>query len=215
VGTRRLGPSNLTMFSFFRFLTRVYGSHPMPVQLEGFKLAERVKLKTRKVLIALGLASFLGIFGSFWALLHNFYQYGAANVTGFSLGHGVGAFNILQNRLNNPIDHDYPSLVFISVGLLFTFLLMTLRIKFFWWTLHPGGFALAGSWAMNYFWLSFFISWLVKGLILRRGGLKTYQRAVPFFLGMILGQFSVSTLWNVIVTLLGLPPGLYSHATYP
>ena len=216
VGTRRLGPSNLTMFSFFRFLTRVYGTHPMPVQLEGFKIAERVKLSNRKVLIALGLASFLGIFGSFWALLHNFYQYGAANrVTGFSLGHGAGAFNILQNRLNNPIDHDYPSLVFISVGLLFTFLLMALRINFFWWTLHPGGFALAGCWAMNYFWFSFFISWLVKWLILRHGGLKMYQRAVPFFLGMILGQFSVSTLWNVIVALLGLPPGLYSHATYP
>ena len=215
VGTRRLGPNNLVMLSFFHFFTRVYGTHPMPVQLESFKLAERVKLSNKKVLIALGLASFLGIFGSFWALLHNFYHYGAANVAGFSLGHGVGAFNILQNRLNNPIARDYPSLMFISVGLLFAFLLMALRIKFFWWALHPGGFALAGCWGMNYFWLSFLVSWLVKWLILRHGGLKAYQRAVPFFLGMILGQFSVSTLWNVIVALLGLPPGLYSHATYP
>ena len=42
------------------------------------------------------------------------------------------------------------------------------------------------------------ISWVVKGLLLRQGGLKVYQKAIPFFLGLILGEFTVGSLWTII-----------------
>ena len=43
-GTRLLGAQNLTMLAYFFFCNRAYRGHPMPHQLEGFKLAERTNI---------------------------------------------------------------------------------------------------------------------------------------------------------------------------
>ena len=52
-GTRILGASNLTMFAYLFFFNRAYRGHPMPHQLEGFKLAERTGINNRRLLIAM------------------------------------------------------------------------------------------------------------------------------------------------------------------
>jgi hypothetical protein len=36
------------------------------------------------------------------------------------------------------------------------------------------------------------ISWVLKGVLLRYGGLRAHQRALPFFLGLIVGDASTS-----------------------
>lgn len=41
-GTRRIGASNLTIMSLFWFFNRTYRNHPMPHQLEAFKMAEKI-----------------------------------------------------------------------------------------------------------------------------------------------------------------------------
>jgi hypothetical protein len=38
----------------------------------------------------------------------------------------------------------------------------------------------------------------VKGIIVRYGGMRTYQRLRPVFFGLILGEFSQAVLWTVI-----------------
>ncbi|MFB3040825.1 MAG: DUF6785 family protein, partial [Candidatus Poribacteria bacterium] len=50
LGTRMLGPSDLTMYGFFHFFNRAYRGHVMPHQLEGFKLAERTRTNHRRML---------------------------------------------------------------------------------------------------------------------------------------------------------------------
>jgi len=47
-------------------------------------------------------------------------------------------------------------------------------------------------------WLPVFITWLIKGALLHYGGLRAYQRALPFFLGLILGEFSAGFLRTII-----------------
>ena len=37
---------------------------------------------------------------------------------------------------------------------------------------------------------SIFVSWLAKWTIMRSGGIGLYQRAQPFFIGLILGYFT-------------------------
>lgn len=45
--------------------------------------------------------------------------------------------------------------------------------------------------------------WLLKTLILKYGGIKIFDRLRPFFLGLILGQYSVATFWFVIDLITG------------
>jgi hypothetical protein len=50
---------------------------------------------------------------------------------------------------------------------------------------------------MNVFWGSIFISWAIKFAILRLGGLKLHRQSIPFFLGLVLGEFVVGSIWSI------------------
>ena len=54
---------------------------------------------------------------------------------------------------------------------------------------------------MGFLWLPMMIAWAIKGLVLRYAGHKAYKRLLPFFLGIILGQFAVGLLWAVVGTI--------------
>lgn len=192
-GTRRLGPANLTVFAFLFFFNRGYRGHPMPHQLEGFKIAERVRLNNRRLLAAMVIAVIVGVYVSSWAFLHASYRFSAT--ANWRPRH---AFNRLQGWLSYPSPPDYPAMGAIISGFLFTACLWAMRMRFLWWRLHPAGYAVSGTWAMNHFWGSIFVSWLVKAAILRIGGLKAHRQAIPFFLGVILGDFIVGALWSII-----------------
>ena len=76
IGSRRLRTGNLTMFSLFWFINRAYRSHPMPHQLEGFKMTERTRVESKKLVRAMMLAAVVGSMAGFWALLTASYHHG-------------------------------------------------------------------------------------------------------------------------------------------
>ncbi|MCX7846989.1 MAG: hypothetical protein N2595_03020 [bacterium] len=84
------------------------------------------------------------------------------------------------------------------IGALVTVGLGFLRMQYTWWVWHPVGYAICSSWSMNKLWACMFIAWVVKGLITRYGGAKAYQAVLPFFVGLVLGEFSVGSVWSVI-----------------
>ncbi|HEX28999.1 TPA: hypothetical protein ENG04_02830, partial [Candidatus Poribacteria bacterium] len=67
--TRSFSPYDLTTISFFHFFNRAYRGHPMPHQLEGFKLAERSGMNVRRLFLAIIIAGTLGFFASAWGYL--------------------------------------------------------------------------------------------------------------------------------------------------
>jgi hypothetical protein len=46
------------------------------------------------------------------------------------------------------------------------------------------------------------IAWVAKLLMLRYGGLRLYRMALPFFLGVILGEFTTGGIWSIIGVLM-------------
>ncbi len=207
LGTRRIGRGTLTMFSMFWFINRAYRSHPMPHQLEGFKLAERTRMSNKGLIFAMMFAAIFGSLSAFWALIDRGYRLGMElrapwpSLTAF----GIEPYRRLEAWLNAPTGTDVADTVFMIVGLFLTILLMLARMKFVWWPFHPAGFAISTSWGMNVTWSCLFISWLLKWTILRFGGLRAHRSAIPFFLGLILGEFTVGSLWTIIGIIFGIP----------
>ena len=191
-GTRRLGPQNLTMFAYYFFFNRAYRGHPMPHMLEGFKLAERTGIDNRKLVVAMILAMAFGIIATFWAYLHISYIEGARDWFAWR------PFNRLQSWLITPRNPDRPATIAMVIGLGITMFLMMMRMRIFWWPFHPAGFAISSSWSMNVFWFSIFVSSVIKWFILKQGGLKTHRKAIPFFMGLILGEFIIGSIWALI-----------------
>ena len=74
------------------------------------------------------------------------------------------------------------------------------------WFLHPIGLLVLRSWYINRVWVSIFIGWLLKILILRYGGGRVYRQVTPFFLGLIVGDVISLIFWGLapaIITLCG------------
>jgi hypothetical protein len=193
-GTRSFSPFTLTGFSLFFWFNRAYRSHAMPHQLEAFKLADVTRTSQRRWFGALMLAAALGSLAGFWAMLHLNYQYGA---TARAQTFGPEAYDRLDGWLRSPHGSSLPALVAILVGFLIALFLQAMRTQIPWWPFHPLGFAVTSSWEINLVWMPLFIAWVLKLVILRYGGRQGFSRSIPFFLGLIMGQFVVGSLWNI------------------
>jgi hypothetical protein len=208
MGTRRAGARNLTVMSLFWFLTRAYRGHPMPHQLEGFKMAERVHLNNRRLVLAMTIAVACGGVAAFWAFLDLAYRYGTTSrIVGPGAWFGHEPYNRLQGWLTNQTGTGVPRITFHVVGIAITFLLAAMRARFVWWPLHPAGYAVSSSWGMNVFWSCLLAAWLIKWLTLRFYGFRVHAKVGRVFLGVILGEGSARSVWGLASVFTGLPLG--------
>lgn len=202
-GTRRIGHSSLAGLSLFWGITRAQSSHPMPHQLESFKLAEKTEFSNRAMYKVLWITSLVGIIMSFWMLLDTFYRKG---ITGSVLWFGYEPFIRLDNWLQGLTDSDYLASLFMGFGSIFTFFLMFMRRRFLWWQFHPLGYVVTqGDWGIKFLWFSVLVSFIAKRQILSYGGVKAYRRALPLFMGLILGDFITGGLWHIIGWIINIP----------
>jgi hypothetical protein len=198
-GTNTLGQSNLVGMQTMYWFNRGYRCHPMPNYLEGFKMAEGRDMPFARLVGVLALASLVSLLAAFAANYFVTYDVGATGkAQGYKRWVGNEAFNQLANWLRLGQAAGASNFWFFVGGLTLVGALAALRASFLWWPLHPAGFALGISYAMNYFWLCVFVAWLAKLLIIRYGGMNAHRRAIPFFLGLILGDYTIGALWSLL-----------------
>ena len=207
-GSRLVGTGNLTIISFYYWLNRLNVSHPMPNQLEAFKIAERAQINSRHLIWVMMLAIILGTLASFWAFLYLMYKVGALSVHGYIIGIGNEVFGQrLERWINNPIGPNIGGTQSMVIGAGMTSILYFLRHQYIWWPFHPIGYVMtAATWGgLSDFWFSVFLGWLIKFIILKVFGLKAHQRAIPFFLGLVMGDYISVSIWALIGTLFNIP----------
>jgi len=203
IGTKNISPENLTIFSLYFWFNRAYRYMPMPHQLEGFKLAEKTGTSYRRLAWTMALTGVVASLAGFWAMLHLMYIYGAEAKSQMTFG--AEAYTRLAGWLQSPKDPNIPALGAVVVGLVICLALQALRVRLPWWPFHPLAFAVSSSWEINLVWFPLFIAWLLKTIILRYGGRRGYGRSLPFFFGLMLGQFVVGSLLNIIGIILQIP----------
>lgn len=204
LGTRSMSPQTLGALTWFYWFNRAYRSIAMPYQLEAFKMGEKGRIPMRGIAVALAVASAIGLLSGCWALYALPYHFGAeTNMASHFPYFGWEAFNRLSSWIQTPRDTDVPAVLAILVGLVSTFLMHLGRMQFSWWPFHPLGFAVSGSFSMSTMWLPMFIAWVCKVSALRYGGLALYRRLMPFFLGLILGDYLFGCAWPMVGWLIG------------
>ena len=202
--------SDLTMFSMFYGFNRAYRAHPMPIQLEGFKMAERTGGAYRALFFAMMLALVVGALCAFWADLDQSYRVGAAEKIAppnVQLIFGSEPWNRMRTWLYAPpsAQQRFNTRVAIGVGFLITLILNAIRVRSAWFPFHPVGYAVSSSWSLSLLWFPLFVAWAIKLFLLRYGGLALYRRALPFFLGVILGECVLGSLWMLVGIAFNIP----------
>ena len=201
-GTVGVGAENLTILSHFHFFTGEMRGiiSVMPSQLEGFKLAETVKINSRQLVLAIMLGTVIGLVLAYYAALRTIYDFGGNILNNWrvrSMPHVP--FQGLRAALSRPQDPDWIGLQFVGFGFLFTLFLTIMRLRFLWWIFHPIGYAAAYTGrTIHWVWFPMLLGCLVKYAVLKHGGARTYRNFLPFFLGLILGDFFMGGFWGII-----------------
>jgi hypothetical protein len=153
----------------------------------------------RALYVAMVVALLVAVPTSFWAYLDMYYRRGAgtSKVEIWALGFGREFANTLANWIRNPTPPDAPAQIAALVGFAIAALLALARMRFVWFPFHPLAYAVANGWGMHNLWSCVFVGWLIKAVVLRYGGLGRYRELIPFFLGLLLGEFFWGSLWTL------------------
>ena len=203
LGTRRVASGNLTVLSLLNWLSgssyAAFRTHPMPHQLEAFRIADRVRISNRTMLVVLIRACIVGIQSSLWLYPYVIYKEGVAGGSEQILAGGAETYNFLGNWLTNPKPPNWMSITVMSVGFAFNVGIMFLRTRFLWFPLHPAGYVIGvAPGTIDNYWFTLLICTVIKALLLRHGGIKAYRKAIPLFIGMVLGQAFVGCFWPLL-----------------
>ncbi len=206
-GPIRLHGNNLTMMTFLYGFNRCSRAHTMPTEIEAMKIGERVNMKGNKLIQVMTLAIAVGAISTFWSYLQITYKYGVSSkLRGWIAHSGWESFNPLQNWLQYPQGTNIAAVGFMGVGFVTVLFLYIMRTMFLWWPLHASGYVLSGaSWGgMIYFWFPVMVSWLAKSIILKHGGRKTHRKAIPFFLGLVIGDYIPRSIFSIVSLVLNI-----------
>lgn len=199
LGSRALGKANSIVGATYYWFNRAYRSHAMPHAAEGMKLVGTAGGTLRGLTGAMVTAMVVGTLLSFVMQLAAYFDVGAAAGTWPPHAPLVKAWEPwieLGARLSAPTAFRLPALLATLAGVAVTFGGMMMRTRLFWWPLHPVGYAVSSSWAMERLWCPLLIAWAAKALLARYGG-RAYLRVVPFALGLVLGDFVIGSFWNL------------------
>ncbi len=166
--------------------------------LDGLKMSDVLDFDRRHLLLTAGLALLVAIGVGGAVSMYFYYHLGAVSMYMYGSSFARQFFQHFQGPLVQPDVYDARLPFFFVSGVLITLFLAYMRMIHTWWPFYPLGFALSGSWSMIVFWFPILVAWLVKTAIMKYGGWRIYSYLRPFFLGLILGEFSQAVLWATI-----------------
>jgi hypothetical protein len=198
-GTSAFGPRGLVSLGLTYVWCSDIRTFVMASCANGLKLIDSTGSGRRRIFPAAMLAILLAIASSVWVTLKWGYAEGGTTMNSwFFQGGPMACYQWVQEKLTNPSPPNVAGWILTAVGAAVMLFLQAMRMRFAWWPFHPVGFAIGGVWIMDQIWFTCFLAWLAKAVILRYGSMKTFRGARPFFLGLILGQFTCNGIWLFI-----------------
>ena len=123
---------------------------------------------------------------------------GALSKTWWIFNIGQWTYVRPERAINAVYPPNVPGMMSAGVGAVVMAFLIYMRHHFLWWPLHPLGYALGVTWAPSRIWFATFIGWALKLVIMRFGGFSAYRRGRAFFLGLIVGEYAMTAIWNLL-----------------
>ena len=197
LGTSILGAKGLVALNFTFIWQGESRTSPMVAAANGLKLAEMIPGSKTRLFWGLVLALVCSLLGAAYMTLKLAYTYGAINLSLLDWA-GAHGWPYIGPTMTDMPDANMRGWFFKGVGAVTEGFLMWAQHRWHWWPFHPIGFAVAVGWLTSQIWFSALICWILKGSIVRFGGVNLFQRLKPFFLGLILGEVAVSGVWGII-----------------
>lgn len=171
--------------------------HVTPSIMDSMKLGQMMRRSYRWILGIAVFAVFAGIMLGFYITLESAYDLGA-NHWGFGYGHSwfiTGAAVSLMNK-ETGFNWTHGSYVMGGVGVVIGLWMLRAMFPGFW--IHPLGYMLSLHGGLHHFSLSLILAYLFKSLSIHYGGVRSYVKLVPFFVGLLCGQIGGGALVGLL-----------------
>ena len=216
VGTSKMSGGSIAALHMANNET-VFGAWRYPVlpMLPNFAhMMRRWSVRGPSVIWIVLLAFGVGVLSSFVYTISLCYHEGGLSFRTWVLGGGsTRYYRAMANTINasSPTIADPQKMGVWAFGAGLAALLSVLRARLPWWPLHPVGLVFQYTIGVNIYVTSIFLTWLIKLIVLRVGGMRGYRRSVPFFHGLIVG-YAVSLALSFTVDMIWFPgQGHYVH----
>lgn len=171
----------------------------LPSFVQGFKLAHDRKISPRPLMALIAAVTLISVAVSWWTIIRMGYTRGGLTLQPWwGTGNWSQAAFHSQNLIRGVETNLAANWGWVGAGAGLTWAVMQARSRFVWFPLHPIGMVMMVPFAMHSMWLSIFLGWAAKGLINRFGGTESYRKAIPFFLGLALGDIAMVVFWVLI-----------------
>ena len=204
LGAQHLSTGSLAAMSYAFSIHSDIKAFLMPAAAHSAYMGRRQRIPMRALTIVIALSLLVAIVVSFTYTLHLGYTKGMANARGWIFaGAGRQPWLLMEKFMNaKEGSPDFsPSVgtwTWMLIGAGVAALLYLLRFRLPWWPLHPIGLAFAFILPVQITAMSVFVAWLCKTVILKLGGVKLYDRAKNFFLGLIFGHVMAAGVGLII-----------------
>lgn len=200
MGPQALGPGGLANLSLVHWLGWDHTHNPLPDTLEGHAMTEG-RMSPGVLIVSVFLAAaaaYVVTFGTILAISYELGQ-GSARTSGTQVYYARDACAAFANRLTSPVRGvQADSVAATAFGAAVALALQAVRTRYVGFPLHPVGYAVASSYASTFLWSTALLTWTFKLALLRYWGLKGYYRAAPFFLGLVIGEFTAGSLLSIL-----------------
>ena len=203
-GVESLGVAGVTSLGYTFVWAGEMRIFVMAACANALKVAECIRGNRRPLLWAMLTAILISAVSSVWVELSLCYRNGGINLSSFYTGLVHYPFNFISRHVTNDTPVNWGGWLWTAYGGALMALLMAAKQRFVWWPIHPMSLPVSSMWMTDTIVLSVFISWMIKGVILKFGGPALYRKGKPLFIGLVVGQFVAMGFWVVVDYLTGM-----------
>lgn len=198
-GKDRIGARNIVLLTAMSWVQiRSTATMASGYLTNAFKLANLAGLSRPYAAFWISTAILLSLLACHVTIPTVIYTYSVPKLSWWAQGSSLNTANLIAQYLTTtrPLTaHHWWGLI---IGALTCGLLIKLRLTFVGFPLHPLGFVTWFGWPIDRYWLSIFLGWVLKSVILRYGGFNLFHRFRPFSYGLIVGGTSSLTFWILV-----------------
>lgn len=199
LGARLVGRKGLAALALTFVWCSDIRTFPLAAAVHGLKIADELSFNNYPLFAGMMSATIVTIVTAVTTNMILAYHRGGINLNNwFFIGAPPLPYRFAERQAAEMRGPFVPGLWLKGFGFVLLALLTQIHRQSPWLPFHPIGFSVATIWLMNAIWLNAFLAWIIKGTLLRYGGARAYATFRPFFLGLILGQFTTNALWLLI-----------------
>ena len=185
-GTSSMTPASILLLS----ITKNLEGYSSGMVMSHLTMVQKIRgsLDPRRLLVGILAALLLAYLLSMVYTIWLGYGHGAYNFSSYTYSYYARrSYQRVVFRLGNPWAFDVHRMTILAVGGTVMAALMGLRYKVSWFRLNPVGLAIP---LIPHQFSTFVVALLIKTILLRVGGMHTFHRGIPFFVGLVAGYAS-------------------------